>query len=52
MFKDLFLFRKAYVEKYHVLCDFDNDLDVDYKDLFAFRKMLPKPITATGKTTP
>jgi len=43
MFKDLFLFRKAYVEKYHVLCDFDNDLDVEYKDLFEFRKCYLNP---------
>jgi len=35
--EDLFLFRKAYVEQYHVLCDFNNDDSVDYLDLFQFR---------------
>jgi len=42
-YQDLFLFRKAYVEAYHLLCDFDNDHDVDYLDLFQFRKCYINP---------
>jgi len=37
-YQDLFLFRKAYVEQYHPLCDLDGDHDVDYMDLFQFRQ--------------